>query len=186
MHGPRSAGNGRDDVAVVNPRSLELIKAILVLPGTVLVYVPTAILCLVADSPAANVPAGLSQARFWIGLLLGAVGLAIAVWTVRLFWYAGEGTPAPWAPPKHLVVLGPYRHVRNPMITSVLLLLGSESLLLGSWHLAGWMLVFFLGNAVYFRSVEEPALERRFGEDYRRYKANVPRWIPRWHPGDSD
>ena len=179
MHGQGSAGSGRDDVAVVNPRSLELIKAILVLPGTALVYVPAAILWFVADSPSAVASAGLSQARFWIGLLLGAVGLAIAVWTVRLFWYSGEGTPAPWAPPKHLVVLGPYRYVRNPMITSVLLLLGSESLLLGSWHLAGWMLLFFLGAALVFPWVEEPALERRFGDDYRRYKANVPRWIPR-------
>ena len=168
----------------MNSRTRELIKAILVLPGTVLVYVPVAILWLGPDSPSATASAGLSQPRFWIGLLMGAVGFAIAVWTVRLFWSAGEGTPAPWAPPKKLVVLGPYRHVRNPMITSVLLMLGCESLLLGSWHLAGWMLVFFLGNALYFTFVEEPGLEGRFGDDYRRYKANVPRWIPKrrpWH-----
>ena len=70
------------------------------------------------------------------------------------------------------------------MITSVLLMLGSESLLLGSWHLAGWMLVFFLGNALYFTFVEEPGLQRRFGDDYLRYKANVPRWIPKRRPWD--
>lgn len=168
------------------PRSLELIKAILVLPGTVLVYVPATMLWFVADSPSAMAPAGLSQARFWIGLAVGALGLAVAVWTVRLFWSVGEGTPAPWAPPKNLVVLGPYRHVRNPMITSVLLVLGSESLLLGSWHLAGWMLVFFLGAALVFPWVEEPKLERRFGDEYRLYKANVPRWIPKWYPWDLD
>ena len=165
-------------------KSLELIKAILVLPGTVLVYVPVAILWLGSGSPSTLAPAGLSQARFWVGLLTGAAGLAVAVWTVRLFWSAGEGTPAPWAPPKKLVVLGPYRHVRNPMITSVLLMLGSESLLLGSWHLAGWMLVFFLCNALYFTFVEEPGLQRRFGDDYLRYKANVPRWIPKRRPWD--
>ena len=71
------------------------------------------------------------------------------------------------------------------MITSVLLMLGAESLLAGSWLLSGWMLVFFLVNAVYFPLVEEPGLERRFGEDYRRYKANVPRWIPRWRAWDA-
>ena len=46
------------------------------------------------------------------------------------------------------------------------------------------MLVFFLLNTIYLIRVEEPALERRFGEDYRRYKANVPRWIPRVAPWD--
>ena len=165
-------------------KSLELIKAVLVLPGTALVYVPGAILWVASQWPATIAPAGLSDSRFWIGLLMGAVGFTIAVWTVRLFWSAGEGTPAPWAPPENLVVLGPYRHVRNPMITSVLLMLGAESLLLGSWHLAGWMLAFFLVNVAYFGWVEEPKLERRFADDYRRYKANVPRWIPKWRPWD--
>ena len=166
-------------------RIRELIKAVLVLPGTALIYVPVAILWFVADSPGSMAPAEFSQARFWIGGLMGAVGFAVAVWTVRLFWSAGEGTPAPWAPPRKLVVLGPYRHVRNPMITSVLLMLASEALLLGSWHVAGWGLAFFLINVAYFGWVEEPELERRFGDDYRRYKANVPRWIPKFHPWDA-
>ena len=163
----------------------QLIKAIIILPGTALVFVPGAILWLSAGSPAAMAPAGLAQPRFWIGLLLAVIGLAFAAWTVRLFLTAGEGTPAPWDPPKKLVVRGPYRHVRNPMITSVLLMLGAESLLFGSWHLAGWMLVFFLLNAIYFPLFEEPGLERRFGEDYQRYKANVPHWMPSWRPWDA-
>ena len=165
--------------------NLELIKAIVILPGTALVYIPGAMLWLVAESGAAISLAGLARPRFWFALVLGASGLALAVWTVRLFRTVGEGTPAPWAPPKRLVVRGPYRHVRNPMITSVLLMLGAESLFFGSWHLAGWMLVFLLGNAVYFPLVEERALERRFGDAYRLYKANVPRWIPNWRSWDA-
>ena len=70
------------------------------------------------------------------------------------------------------------------MITSVLAMLAGESLLLGSWPLAGWMVVFFLVCWIGFARVEEPQLERRFGEDYRRYKANVPRWVPRATPWD--
>ena len=165
--------------------NLELIKAIVILPGTALVYIPGAMLWLVAESGAAISLAGLARPRFWFALVLGASGLALAVWMVRLFRTVGEGTPAPWAPPKRLVVRGPYRHVRNPMITSVLLMLGAESLFFGSWHLAGWMLVFLLGNAVYFPLVEERALERRFGDAYRLYKANVPRWIPSWRSWDA-
>ena len=68
------------------------------------------------------------------------------------------------------------------MITSVLVMLAAESLYFGSWHLAAWMAVFFLGNTVYFSRVEEPGLERRFGDSYWLYRANVPRWIPSLRP----
>lgn len=112
----------------------------------------------------------------------GVAGLAFAVRTTNLFRVIGKGTPGPWAPPSRLIVRGPYRHVRNPMITGVLLVLAAESLMLGSWPIAGWMLLFFLGNAIYFPMVEEPALTRKFGAPYRRYQATVPRWIPRWRP----
>ena len=114
----------------------ELIKAIIVLPGTALVYVPGAILWLVTELGLDLAPARLAPPRLWIGLVLGTSGFALAVWTVSLFRFVGEGTPAPWAPPKNLVVRGPYRHVRNPMITSVLVMLAAESLYFGSWHLA--------------------------------------------------
>ena len=130
-------------------------------------------------------PPAAAEPRFWIGAVLAAAGFAVAVWTVRLFATAGEGTPAPWAPPTKLVVRGPYRHVRNPMLSSVNVMLAAESLLFGSWYLAGWMVVFVLLNTTYFIRSEEPVLERRFGESYRRYKANVPRWIPRWRRWDG-
>ena len=160
---------------------LELLKAIVVLPGTALVYIPGAILWLSGGWAFA----GPAEPRFWIGAVLGAAGLAMAVWTVRLFASVGEGTPAPWAPPAKLVVRGPYRHVRNPMLSAVNVVLAAESLLFGSWYILGWMLVFFALNMTYFIRSEEPALERRFGESYRLYKANVPRWIPRWRGWDG-
>ena len=103
---------------------------------------------------------------------------------MRLFRFVGEGTPAPWAPPKNLVVQGPYRHVRNPMITSVLVMLAAESLYFGSWHLSAWMVVFLLGATLHFFRVEEPGLVQRFGDGYRIYRADVPRWIPRLRPWD--
>lgn len=157
-----------------------LIKGIVILPGTVLVFVPSVILWLSPGSPAVR-----AEGRWWIGLVLAAAGLMLATWTAGLFLTLGRGTPVPWAPPRKLVVAGPYRHVRNPMITGVLLMLAAESLLFGSWPVAVWMLVFFLIHAVYLARMEEPGLERRFGEDYRRYKTKVPRWIPRvspWYP----
>ena len=164
--------------------NLELFKAIVVLPGTVLVYVPIGIFWATAGTPHEASIAGIAQARFWAGVVVFASGFVFAVWTTRLFVTTGAGTPAPWAPPSRLVVRGPYRHVRNPMITSVLAMLAGESLFFGSWFLAGWMVLFFLVCWIGFARVEEPQLERRFGEDYQRYKANVPRWVPRASPWD--
>ena len=161
---------------------MRLAKAIVILPGTGLFLIPGAILWISAGGPASWALAEPEEPRFWFAILIAAPGILLAGWTTRLFVDRGEGTPAPWDPPTKLVVAGPYRHVRNPMIAGVLLMLTAESLLFGSWPLFVWVVVFFLLNTVYFSRVEEPGLERRFGEDYRRYMANVPRWIPRWRP----
>ena len=162
----------------------ELVKAVVVLPGTALVYVPGALLWLTADLQGGWAPVGAADPRFWIGVALAVPGLVLAVWTVRLFITIGEGTPAPWAPPRNLVVRGPYRHVRNPMLSAVNLMLVAEALLFGSWYVAGWMAAFVVLNTAYFVRIEEPALEQRFGESYRLYRANVPRWFPRRRPWD--
>jgi len=57
-----------------------------------------------------------------------------------------------------------------------------------SWPITAWMILFFVGNAIYFPLVEEKGLERRFGEEYLKYKARVPRWLPRlrsWEKSES-
>lgn len=120
-----------------------------------------------------------------LGAVLFALGLALFAWCVALFARVGRGTLAPWDPTQNLVAVGPYRHVRNPMITGVATMLVGETLFFGSWSIAAWSLLFMLINHVYFISSEEPGLERRFGESYRNYKANVPRWIPRITPWDG-
>jgi protein-S-isoprenylcysteine O-methyltransferase Ste14 len=119
---------------------------------------------------------------FALGVLLVAVGLLLFVTTVALFARIGQGTLAPWDPTSKLVVRGPYRHVRNPMISGVLFVLLGEAALLGSPALLIWATAFLAVNAVYMPLVEEPGLKRRFGEDYETYAANVPRWLPRLRP----
>lgn len=120
------------------------------------------------------------------GWLLGRAGVVFLVgglglfgWCVTLFARIGRGTLAPWDPTRNLVALGPYRYIRNPMISGVVLMLLGQALL---WHSAAigiWASTFILINHIYFVLLEEPGLERRFGENYRRYKARVPRWLPR-------
>jgi protein-S-isoprenylcysteine O-methyltransferase Ste14 len=158
-------------------------RAIALLPGTVVVVVP-AIILLRGDGP--EVGWGLDGVLGALPVLLGvaliAAGVAFWAWTVRLFARIGEGTLAPWDPTRHLVVEGPYRHVRNPMITGVQVALLGEAALFGSVALLIWFGAFFAINCVFFLVFEEPDLERRFGGEYREYKLGVPRWIPRRTP----
>ncbi len=51
-----------------------------------------------------------------------------------------------------------------------------------SLPLAAWAALFAAANMVYIPLIEEPGLARRFGDDYRLYKNNVPRWLPRLMP----
>ena len=116
------------------------------------------------------------------GVVLVAAGFTLAGWCVALFARVGQGTLAPWDPTRRLVVVGPYRYVRNPMIAGVASLLAGQALWAGSWKLAVWLVSFVLVNHVYFLVVEEPGLAARFGQAYREYAAHVPRWIPRRTP----
>jgi protein-S-isoprenylcysteine O-methyltransferase Ste14 len=158
-------------------------RAIALLPGTVTVVVPAVIL---ATGEGPDVGWGLEGALAALpvaaGVVLIVAGLALWLWTVRLFARVGKGTLAPWDPTRRLVVEGPYGHVRNPMITAVLAVLVGEGALLGSPALLAWAGVFFIVNHAFFVVREEPGLERRFGDEYREYKRQVPRWIPRRTP----
>ena len=157
-------------------------RAIALLPGTVSVLVPIVVLI----GTGLNVGWGLGGVVDTLPVLLGltliAAGFSLWLWTVRLFARIGRGTLAPWDPTRRLVVEGPYRHVRNPMITAVLAVLAGEAALFGSPPLLIWFAAFFAINYAGFCVYEEPDLERRFGEDYRAYKRNVPRWLPRHIP----
>lgn len=162
------------------------VRAVLLLPGLGALGVPAAI---VWREGGADVGWGLPSALAWLPAALGAAtigcGLTLVVATVVLLARVGRGTLAPWDPTSRLVVRGPYRHVRNPMISGVLAILLGEALLLGSPGLLAWALAFLAVNAVYLPLVEERGLRRRFGADYDEYRAHVRRWTPRaraWTP----
>jgi protein-S-isoprenylcysteine O-methyltransferase Ste14 len=113
------------------------------------------------------------------GMLIFVAGLLLFIWCVTLFARVGRGTLAPWDPTQRLVAVGPYRHVRNPMISAVATMLTGEALYFGSAILAGWSILFIVINQIYFLASEEPGLEQRFGAAYVDYKRSVPRWLPR-------
>ena len=160
---------------------LRHLLSILLLPFLVVVVVP--ILLISAFAPGGEAAWNGSPLIGWLirvaGLLLLIAGLGLFGWCVGLFARVGQGTLAPWDPTRKLVASGPYRFVRNPMISSVACLLIGQALLRVSVIVGLWALIFICINHVYFILSEEPGLEKRFGEPYRQYKASVPRWLPR-------
>ena len=114
-----------------------------------------------------------------VGVALFLVGLVFFVWCVALFFTTGRGTIMPWDPTQRLIVAGPYRYVRNPMISGVLFMVAGQALIWGSALTGALAAFFFVVNHFYFIASEEPGLVKRFGESYRTYQANVPRWLPR-------
>lgn len=119
-------------------------------------------------------------ARFHpIALPVIGAGTLLLLWCVRDFYVAGRGTLAPWAPPKRLVTVGPYRVSRNPMYLAVCLIAAGWAL--GYRAVALWVYAAVLGVAFHLRVVayEEPWLARTFGAQWLAYRARVPRWIGR-------
>ena len=160
--------------------------SVLLFPATMTVFIPAVIVAVTGvDGPDLNTTTGLLPAV--AGAVLIAFGLIMLVWTVVLFDRVGEGTLAIGSPVK-LVVRGPYRHVRNPMMTGVFCIqLGTAIATMSPW-LFGWFALFFTAVLIAIRFVEEPHLRRRFGSDYDEYRRHVPRWIPRltaWEPSPT-
>jgi protein-S-isoprenylcysteine O-methyltransferase Ste14 len=119
-----------------------------------------------------------------IGGLLILAGVPGLVDSFARFAVQGLGTPAPIAPPQHLVVTGLYRHVRNPMYVSVLAVILGQAILFADWRLIPYGALFWLACHLFVLTHEEPTLAAMFGAQYESYRANVPRWAPRltpWH-----
>jgi protein-S-isoprenylcysteine O-methyltransferase Ste14 len=156
-----------------------------ILPVTVLLIIPGIIFWLGRFTIGWGMNLPWYLAPLLIGALVTGIGLYFLVLCIKLFVNIGMGTLAPWSPTKKLVAAGPYRYVRNPMISGVLITLLGETIILGSFGIFVEFVLFWVGNHIYFIFSEEPGLEKRFGEDYRVYKRNVPRWIPRLKPWDG-
>lgn len=158
------------------PSAIKHIRDIIILPFSVTVLIPFLIYrgreIEVLDNTGIKL----------LGALLLSSGLSLFVYTVYLFKTIGKGTLAPWTPTQKLIISGPYQYCRNPMISGVLFILLGETLLFASRTILIEAAIFFLVNTIYFMLKEEPDLYKRFGEDYKKYKKNVPRWLPRLKP----
>jgi protein-S-isoprenylcysteine O-methyltransferase Ste14 len=161
--------------------------SVLIAPVTMTLVIPASIAASTGLRPP-HLGTPLTVVLVIAGGVLIAAGLVLLIWTVFLFDRVGKGTlgvGSVLGEPVNLVLHGPYRHVRNPMITGVLCILLGEAVATASGWLLLWFAVFGTVQATVIRFWEEPHLTRKFGHDYVRYCRHVPRWIPRisaWQP----
>ena len=154
---------------------LRTVLIALLVPGTELVLVPYILLRRLGEQ--------FDPGRMrWLGLVLFVPGLATITWCFIDFIRRGRGTPAPYDPPRRLVIAGLYRYVRNPQYIGVVLVVLSEALFFGSLVLLGYAAFFAICYHLFVRFYEEPTLKKLFGDDYNHYCDAVPRWIPKRGP----
>jgi protein-S-isoprenylcysteine O-methyltransferase Ste14 len=116
----------------------------------------------------------------WLAAIPSVLGFAVALRCVWDFGWTGHGTPAPFAPPQRLVIVGSYRYVRNPMY------LGLAAGWIGLWVIFGHanpiliaaVASVALAVCLFVLFYEEPVLRKKFGADYEEYCRNVNRWWP--------
>ena len=142
--------------------------------GLVLVYLPARLL-----SWSGLVRPVAMEVQQVVGMVIGAAGSAVALWCIFTFASVGKGTPAPFDPPRRLVIRGPYRFVRNPMYIGAGLALAGAALFYESLPLLAYLSFFFLATHLFVVAYEEPALRRTFGQDYEGYCDRIRRWWPR-------
>ena len=113
------------------------------------------------------------------GMIVVAIGTAIALWCVVTFVFIGKGTPAPFDPPRKLVIRGPYQFVRNPMYIGAAMTLAGAALFYESLSIFNYTGLFFFITHLFVVLYEEPTLRRTFGDEYEAYFCRVRRWWPK-------
>ena len=125
------------------------------------------------------------------GIVAVVAGAALALICAAVLSTRGIGTLGgeEWFMPREFVATGPFRFVRNPMSLGGVVLMTGIAL----WYRSAFGPVFaaamFLVAHLVAIHVEEPGLEKRFGDSYREYRRNVRRWLPRvtpWQPIGAD
>ena len=135
---------------------------------------------------------GLGQIRLeelnptsFLGLMCIGLGVVLLAACIVEFARSGRGTLSPVDPPRHLVIRGLYKYVRNPMYLSVTTIVLGEALLTHSLALALYWTIWFVAVNLFVMGYEEPTLRRRFGRSYDEYTKHVGRWVPRLPSAES-
>ncbi len=152
---------------------------LIVAPGTVAGLIP----CWISKWKVQPVSSGFLVPAFGVLVLVTAILFLLEAFA--RFALQGIGTPAPVLPTQHLVVTGLYRYVRNPMYVAVVAAILGQSMILGNLDFALYAALVWIISHLFVVLYEEPVLQKKFGDEYAEFIANVPRWIPRLRPWEG-
>jgi len=121
-------------------------------------------------------PIAAGAGTLWAGLALAVLSLALGLWGGATMLAAGTNVD-PMRPTTAIVASGPFRFTRNPLYVGFALLFLGLTLALDTWWGVAALvpLLFVMHFGVVLR--EERYLEGKFGNEYRRYKARVARYV---------
>jgi protein-S-isoprenylcysteine O-methyltransferase Ste14 len=106
------------------------------------------------------------------------IGGIVALWTIVIQITLASGTPFPMIPTQKLLIVGPFKHCRNPMTLGTIMAYGGTAVLIGSATALTAVAVFGIILIGYLKMIEEKELQVRFGKEYIEYKKKTPFIIP--------
>ena len=112
-----------------------------------------------------------------IGLILIIIGIILREWSI---WTLGKhfNVRVQVSEEANLVTKGPYKNIRHPAYTGILLTFLGIPLAIGSWLGVVIALILKLSAIEYRIRVEEDALEEAFGSQYEEYKKRTWKLFP--------
>ena len=122
--------------------------------------------------------------RFTCALLLGGIGAVFMTWSNAALLLQGRGGPtdafnvAISPRTQHLVITGPYRFTRNPMVFGAFALYFALAIYWKSLLALVVLIGFYIAVHFYLRATEEKRLLRDFGQEYDAYRKQVPMIVP--------
>jgi protein-S-isoprenylcysteine O-methyltransferase Ste14 len=114
--------------------------------------------------------------HIWIGLAIFALAFGLAIWAIATFRRAGTRIETN-LPTSTIVTSGPYRFARNPIYLGMLLGQIGLAIAFNTLWILSTLVPFFLVLRYGVVAREEVYLDRKFGDEYRRYVARVRRWL---------
>lgn len=114
--------------------------------------------------------------RLIIGIAFVLVGIVLTVSSIRAFRHAGEKTSQRASTVK-IVQTGPYRVSRNPMYVAYVIISMGIAIVLGN----GWIMFLMVPAILLIHAGvvrrEEHYLRAKFGDEFKRYRLQVRRWL---------
>ena len=114
----------------------------------------------------------------WIGIAIFTVCSLLGLFSAYYIVCRGGGTPLPLDQTRELVVIGPYRYVRNPMAIAGIGQGVAVAVIFESWPVLGYAMLGAIIWHCVVRPFEEQDMAQRFGASYVAYRKRVMCWVP--------